>query len=148
MDGRITIEGEVMAQFCEGGREAGYLIDREPGRVGLHLERAQRDRRRWKTRLFHRERARFLDGYIARLVAHEAGLERADVTELVPGMVGDLRESDVVQAIAALNRSGWSIGEAALVGELGHVVRVVSNPDGEGRSDAGGPAEAGPVAGE
>src|SRR4051794_17575716 len=117
-----------MPQCYRGTREAEYLIDREPEGVRLRLERALRDRRRWKTRLFQREKSRFLDGYIARLVSYMEDRKRGAAAGRVPG---GLREADVVQSIAALNRSGWSIGEAALVGETGEMVRVVSRAGGE-----------------
>jgi hypothetical protein len=135
-----------MPQFYRGNREAASLIDRAPQRVGSRLEKALRDRRSWKTRLFQREKARFLDGYIARLEGHEEDRRRGDAAGHVPGMLGGLREADIVQTIAALNRSGWSIGEAALVGEMGEMVRIVSRAGGEDPRGAEGPAAAAPEA--
>ncbi|SIN69983.1 hypothetical protein SAMN05444166_0224 [Singulisphaera sp. GP187] len=51
---------------------------------------------------------------------------------------------DVAEAIIALKRAGWSIGDAAFVGESGERVWVVSGYNGENliRADGATQAEA------
>src|SRR5689334_25003846 len=127
MDGPNTPPGgRVMSEFYQGTREAEFWIDRDPDRAGDRLQRALRDRRRWVTRLLRRRKARFLDGFISRLARHEEKRNGRHAAALVHGRLGGPCEADVVLTIVALNRSGWSIGEAAVIDQKGKMVRVIS----------------------
>jgi hypothetical protein len=57
---------------------------------------------------------------------------------------GELAVEDVAEAIIALNRAGWSIGDAAFVGASGERVWIVSGRNGENLIRAEGATEAEP----
>ena len=93
-----------MSKYDDGLRQANDLIRRSPGQVVYWLERAQKGRRRWRTRLFLPRKRQFLNGFVAGLelyVQGRAGEPLPDLAASMPaGPTPDSTDEMMIQALA------------------------------------------------